>query len=151
MNTNTNTIAEVKNTPFEMQASDNTLLADNENRRYMSFVANTVEEKMAVYNAINSPDHKVSDMINKVIKMKDCVLVEVNLADEETGEARDGVRSIIIDVNGETYAATSNGIYNSLRNIKAIFGTLHFEEGIDLMVVQISTKKGSTLSIKLGK
>lgn len=124
---------------------------DNNADMFMSFKPETTEDKVALYNALNSPDFKVSDMINKNIKIRDAVLRQVDMVDEDTGEVQSAVRSIIIDTDGKTYSATSTGVYNSLRNINAVFGTLHFDDGLKVVVQQIQTKKGSTLSLAIAK
>lgn len=116
---------------------------------YSSFNAESINDKKKLYNALNSPDFKISDCINREIVIKDAVLTPVTIADEKTGEIREAVRSILIDKDGKTYNATSSGIHASLKNIMNIFGGLHFDEGLTVIVQQITTKRGSTLTLTL--
>ena len=116
---------------------------------YISFSMDTPTAKMSAYNAINNPDAKVSDMINKTINLVDVVMIPVNLTSDETGESENAMRSILIDADGTTYTATATGIFNSLRNIYLIFGSLHFEEPLTVEVNQVATKRGNTLTLKL--
>ena len=87
-------------------------------------------------------------MINKKIKLKDVILMNVTMEGED-GEQDTGIRSVLIDADGNAYNATSNGIFSSLTNLYMIFGTLHFEDPLEIMISQIPTKRGSTLSITL--
>ena len=82
----------------------------------------TPKSKANIYNAINSPDMKLSEAIGEVIEMVHIVAHEVVLVDEETGETIKALRSIICDKNGKTYEAVSGGVANSLMRIIQIFG-----------------------------
>lgn len=135
----------------ELMLNQNTdIMAADGPGMYLSFECTDEGSKIALYNAINSVDQKVSDYINKNILLKDVVCVPVQLVNEETGEVTEAVRSILFDDAGTTYACTSSGIFNSLKNIKRIFGTLHFDEPLKVQVAQVSTKKGSTLTLRVG-
>ena len=119
----------------------------NSENMMVSFQAETVEDKKALYNAINSPDFRIADMINKPINIRDALIMTVALSDDDTGEVREMPRSILIDTEGKTYTAVSSGIASSLRNIFSVFGTLHFDDGLEMTVKQVQTKKGSTLNL----
>lgn len=118
---------------------------------FISFDVDTPENRIMAYNAINNPDARIADMINKTIELRDVVMTPVDLVNEETGEVERATRSILIDTQGVTYTATATGIYNSLRNIYMIFHTLHFEPAIKVEVNQVTTKRGNTLTLKLLK
>ena len=49
---------------------------------FYSMVAETKEQKIALYNAINSPDARVGDCINMKIEMKDLLVEIIELADD---------------------------------------------------------------------
>lgn len=127
-------------------------------QQFTSFAVRTVEEKKALYNCINVPDNRLADMINKTIDLRDVVINTVVLtADKNPApgsawanmEDQDAFRVILIDKDGVTYAATSSGVYNSVKNIFNIFGTLHFEEPMKIEVKQVKTKNGNTLTLSL--
>ena len=113
---------------------------NRETNQFVSFRAEDMKSKVRLFNAMNQPKYKVSDMINKKIKLKDVILMNVTM---------EGIRSVLIDADGNAYNATSNGIFSSLTNLYMIFGTLHFEDPLEIMISQIPTKRGSTLSITL--
>lgn len=116
---------------------------------YISFNLETPTQRIAAYNAINNPDAKISAMINKTIDLVDVVMVPVTLVSEETGEMEGAMRSILVDADGTTYTATATGIFNSLKNIYLIYGTLHFDDPLTVEVQQVQTKRGNTLTLKL--
>lgn len=128
-------------------------------QQYTSFKVSTIQEKKALYNSINAPDYRLADHINKVIDLRDVVINTVTLTADKTDKApngwgmrdeeQDAFRVIIIDKDGTTYTATSSGIYNSVRNIFNIFGTLHFEDEMRVEVKQVKTKNGNTLTLAL--
>lgn len=134
--------------------------------QFLSFNPESFEERVRMFNAINSPDKKLSDMINTPISVKDMIITKVKLTprnnpmikdnppegfvpENERTEEEDGFRVIMLDTEGVSYTATSRGIYNSICNLRAVFGTLHFEDGLRMVVKQISTKNGNTLTINL--
>lgn len=109
-----------------------------ENTMFCSFAAETVEDKAALYNAINNPDVLISDYIGKVILMRDVILQAVQIVKEETGEVNTCPRVTIIDVDGNSFSCTSVGIYNALRNLIRIFGRPTWENGLPVIVRQIT-------------
>ena len=121
---------------------------NRETNQFVSFRAEDMKSKVRLFNAMNQPKYKVSDMINKKIKLKDVILMNVTMEGED-GEQDTGIRSVLIDADGNAYNATSNGIFSSLTNLYMIFGTLHFEDPLEILIPQIPTKRGSTLSITL--
>lgn len=121
---------------------------NRETNQFVSFRAEDMNSKVRLFNAMNQPKYKVSDMINKKIKLKDVILMNVTMEGED-GEQDTGIRSVLIDADGNAYNATSNGIFSSLTNLYMIFGTLHFEDPLEILISQIPTKRGSTLSITL--
>jgi hypothetical protein len=135
-----------------MTTTNNKMLDFNafnrETNQFVSFRAEDMKSKVRLFNAMNQPKYKVSDMINKKIKLKDVILMNVTMEGED-GEQDTGIRSVLIDADGNAYNATSNGIFSSLTNLYMIFGTLHFEEPLEILISQIPTKRGSTLSITL--
>ena len=62
----------------------------------------------------------------------------IDVIDDKTGEIRTSPRTILIDPDGNTYSATSYGIYNALRRLVAIFGAPTWENGVTVRVKQIS-------------
>lgn len=116
-------------------------------KAYSSFVADDFEQKKLLFKAINSNGTPLSKIINKVINIVDVVIFPSLIRDEETGEVREMPRVCIIDDAGEIYTTASTGVYTSILKLKMIFGDLHFENGLQVMVSQIETKKGRTFTL----
>ena len=116
---------------------------------FVSFDPVAPDDKIKLYNAINAPETRIADMVNKPICLTDVIMVKCKINDRGRSAERDAIRVILIDDNGETYAATSSGITNSVRNIFNIFGSLHFPECLIVTIEQIKTSNGNTLTMKL--
>lgn len=133
--------------------------------QYTSFSPDDMDGKIKLYNAINSPEKRIGDFINSPIDVQDVVVMAVKLTnkfsdaqDDKSGDnpfkedddkLRDGFRVVLIDTDGVSYTATSNGIYNSIKTMRAVFGTLHFENGLKVTVRQVKAKNGNTLTLSL--
>jgi len=105
--------------------------------------------KAKVYNAMNNPEHKVGDMINKVINVKDVLVEMIELPNEETGEIAQCPRVVLIDDGGEAYQAVSTGIFNAVKNAIQIFGQPTWDEPLPCLIKQVSVKNGSMLTFDI--
>lgn len=88
---------------------------------YSSIQGDSTDERLAVYTAISNAE-KLADHVNEIIEVKDVILQPVEMIDKETGEYRAAVRTILIDVDGNAFAATSSGIETSMKSILSIVG-----------------------------
>lgn len=130
--------------------------------QFSSFSPDDMAGKVKLYNAINSPDQRLKDIVNMPINIKDVIVRKVSLSEkverantdenDDAGDfrgSREGFRVIILDTEGKSYTATSTGIYNSICTLRNVFGTLHFEEGLKVAVKNIKTKNGDTLTLSI--
>ena len=102
-----------------------------------------------MYNAINSPDHKLSDFVGKKLNIKDISIERVENLNEETGEMAANARVVLIDENGESYTCVSSGIYSAIKKLVAVFGEPTWEPALPVEVQNLSTKKGrKTMTLK---
>lgn len=101
------------------------------------------ESRVAKYNALNGGDKKVSEMLGKTIELVDVAAHPVQLADEETGEIIETLRTVLIDKHGNAYSAVSAGITNSLQKLFMIFGSPHWDNPVKVEVRQIQTRNGN--------
>lgn len=130
---------------FEVVRSDNGAVC----KTYCSFDCATPEAKKRLYNITQSVETRLFDMINTHIKIKDvyCTTVEQTTAE---GDVTTGIRTIIIDENGDTYKATSAGIVASLTEIFAIFGTPDtWETPLEVVVRTRTCTKGQTMYLEI--
>lgn len=103
----------------------------------------TRETKVKIYNAINSAEKSLADMLGKTIELVDVVAHPVQLIDEETGEMVDTIRTVLIDKNGVAYTAVSGGVTNSLQKLFMIFGMPTWDEPVKVEVKQVKTRNGN--------
>lgn len=129
---------------------NNTVLTDlNNTESYCSIKGDTREALVAMYNAINSPDHKLSDFVGKKLNIKDISIERVENMNDETGEMAANARVVLIDDNGESYTCVSSGIYSAIKKLVAVFGEPTWEPALPVEVQNLSTKKGrKTMTLK---
>ena len=131
---------------------EQTLVTDLENQTkafYTSMKGDTVEEKSKLFNAMNNPDKRISDMIGKIINVKDVFVEEVRFADEETGEITYAPRIVVIDTNGESYQAVSVGVMSAFKKLFQFFGQPTWTNGIPLEVKQVKNGKNNILTFAI--
>lgn len=122
---------------------------------YVSFTPDSKAAQVRLYNAVNSSENRLSEMVDKTLNIVDVIVKKVALADRTdkgwTAEdaSREGFRTILIDGDGNAYTATSNGVYSSVMTMLSIFGTLHFEEPLTVEVKEVRATRGKTLTLKL--
>lgn len=99
-----------------------------------------------IFSALNNPEFRVSNFINKKILVEN-VLVEVReILDEETGEIDIVPRTVLIDKDGKAYQATSKGVFNALKNAYEVFGKAPWTPPLEIEIKQIAVGKGSMLT-----
>lgn len=118
------------------------------NDLYTSFPIETLEDKISVYNAMSGSGESLKSNANKVINMVDVIVVPVDLTNDD-GTISKIPRTTIIAEDGTYYSSTSYGVYNSIRKISAVFGGLHFDPPLKISPVEVKTKNGFTINIKL--
>lgn len=104
----------------------------------------TRKSKIAIYNAINSADENLADHIGEVIEVVDVVAHPVQLADEESGEIIEALRTVLVAKDGKTYTAVSQGITNSLQRVFSIVGMPSWkDEPVKMKIKQVKTRNGN--------
>ena len=129
---------------------NDTVLYDLTNSEsYCSIKGDSREALAAMYNAINSPDHKLSDFVGKKLNIKDISIERVENMNDETGEMVANARVVLIDENGESYTCVSSGIYSAIKKLVSVFGEPTWEPALPVEVQNLSTKKGrKTMTLK---
>lgn len=128
-----------------------TLMAGGVGNSYCSIAVDPKDRKTAsrVYNALNNPEHRVADFINKDIHVSD-ILIEVSeVVSEETGEYAEVPRVVLIDDEGKAYQAVSIGMFNAIKNAVKVFGTPTWEPPLTMTIKQKNVKNGSMLTAEV--
>lgn len=129
---------------------NNTVLYDlNNPEAYCSITGDSREERVAMYNAINNPDHKLSDFVGKQLNIKDVSIERVENINDESGEMVTNARVVLIDDKGESYTCVSSGIYSAIKKLVSVFGEPTWNPALPVEVQNLSTKKGrKTMTLK---
>lgn len=116
---------------------------------FCSFVPETREARAKLYRAMTNPDHKISDCINQEIALTDVFVEMVEMSNDETGEVSRVPRCVLFAADGQTYAATSSGIYNALKRLAMVYGAPHWDEPIPVVIrqLQMGAKRFYTLDV----
>ena len=106
----------------------------------------TKEEKIEMFNAVSNPSFLMSDCINQKIAIKNISITPVDIVNEN-GEIIKLPRTVILSKDGNSYTATSIGIYNSIKSIYSIFKEELLAGEITVCVKQKTTRKGNKTMI----
>lgn len=104
------------------------------------------KEDARIFSALNNPEYRIANFINKKIAVTD-VLVEIReLLNEESGEIETAPRVVLIDADGKAYQAVSKGIFNAVKNAYQVFGAAPWEPALEIEIKQVAVGKGSMLT-----
>lgn len=104
------------------------------------------KEDARIFSALNNPEFRLANYINKKIAVTD-VLIEIReLLNEESGEIETAPRVVLIDEDGKAYQAVSKGIFNAVKNAYQVFGAAPWNPALEIEVKQIPLGKGSMLT-----
>lgn len=143
-------VATTSNKQMTIDDHDVNIMTQESLGNYCSLKVETKADKVALYNMINNPDKRLSDMINMTINAKHIIAEIVELTQEETGELVKCPRVIIIDDKGVSYQCVSVGIMSGLKRIVAMFGEpSQWDEPIAIKVKSITKGKKSLLTLEL--
>lgn len=127
-------------------------IANNSNRTYCSVKAETMADKKKLYNALESCDVIINDIVGQKIKVKDIYIQEFPRVNKETGEPMsNGHRVILFDETGKTYVTASNYFFVSLVKVLNAFGDPNtWDKPLEIEITKRPTKGGNNcLSLKL--
>ena len=117
---------------------------------YCSILADNEKNKKIMINALNGCDVLLNDIVGETIEIENVFIQERETIDEKTGEVKKKFRTILIDKNGKTYATSAYGVYNSLMNVFALYGTPEtWKEPKTFEVKKIKNNKNGFESLKL--
>ena len=128
-----------------------TIMAGGVGNSYCSIKVDPTDRKTAakVYNALNNPEYRIADFINKDIFVSD-VLVEVaEVMNEETGELEHAPRVVLIDDKGSAYQSVSIGMLNVVKNAVKVFGEPTWEPPLVMTIKQKPVGRGSMLTAEV--
>ena len=87
----------------------------------------------------------IGAMVGTPRLIKDIIMHDATVVDQETGEKRQCVRSVMITPEGMAFAATSDGVVQSLQELSQIYGPPPWDPAINLELITTETKRGYTV------
>lgn len=104
--------------------------------------ASTMEGKKTLFKALNE-SVPLREHVGEVLSLKNIIVQEAEVTTEE-GDTVTQPRTSLIAEDGTVYAATSNGIFSSIRNIINIFGLPSTWDGpLKVLVEEKATRRNS--------
>lgn len=140
---------QVANNRFEDEGFSLSVDMTTAQTSFCSMMADSAQDKAKLFNAMNNPDERLSDCINKRIKAKDLYVEIVNCTNEETGEVTACPRIVIIDDQGKSYQAVSIGIYSALKKVIQVYGSPTWDTPVTLEVKQITKGNRKMLTLNV--
>ena len=132
-----------------MEKNELALFNGNGNRTYCSKMVEKEEDKKELFNALETCDALLNDCVGQEINIKDVYCEEREVTTDE-GEIKKKYRTILFDMNGQTYATGSYGIFNIMKKLFTIYGTPTWENGVKVKVAKRPIGNGkSTLTLTL--
>ena len=141
-----------ENTEVERMDDNNNFVVDLTTRttQYCSMVANTLEEKAVLFNAMNNPANRLGDCINQTIKVKDVFVEVVNCTNEQTGEVKACPSIVLIDDKNNGFQCVSIGVFSALKKLFGVYGEpKDWEKPIPILVKQITKGDRKMLTLNV--
>ena len=110
---------------------------------YSTIQGDDFESKKAILNAVTDAE-PVSDHIGETIMLKDFVIQGTTMIDDETGEERDIIRTILVSADGKAYAAVSDGLFKILQTFTGLIGhpSVWPAEGVGVKIEERKGRRG---------
>lgn len=122
-------------------ANGNNFAANGANAVSHFFNTDTMDGKMALYNAMQTAD-KVDEHLNEPLHVTNVLAQAIEVANQETGEINPSTRVVIHAEEGD-FAASSPTLAHAFGNLFAIFGTPDtWEHPLVLKVVEKKSRRG---------
>lgn len=140
------------NVPAVVNDDDERMIVDLTQRTtsYCSLVAESEDEKLTLYNAMNNPDYRLADSINEIIHVKDVFVEVVHCTNRETGEITSCPRIVLIDVAGKGFQCVSIGVFSALKKLFSVFGEPGtWSKPLDIKVKQITKGERKMLTLEV--
>ena len=93
----------------------------NEKPYYCSVKANTREDKVKLFNALENADLRLNDCVGQQIAIKDVYVERYTKLEGEEEKVK--FRTILFGEDGKTYVTASYGVYSCISKIFRTFGT----------------------------
>lgn len=104
-----------------VKADQNVNAALAEKGVFTTVTGETLDDRVKVFNAINSST-PLADVLGDKLSIVDIVVQKVEVANTETCEVEEAPRVILITKDGKALSATSKGMLSAIKNIISFLG-----------------------------
>lgn len=116
-------------------------LSGNRQMFATSFDTSNKEGQIKLLGAINDAE-PIDEHLDEVINLTDFVAQIVEFVDE-AGEMQEGIRVVLLDDAGNSYAAMSEGILKSLQTFVSVLGDpAGWKEPLPIKIVRVKSRRG---------
>lgn len=116
---------------------------------YCSMQPKDDKEKALLYNAMNSPEFRLSDKIGETIALTDVFCEVVNCKNPDTGEFKKCPRIVLLDKDHKGYQCVSVGIFGAVKKLFQSFGLPTWTTPINIKVRTITKGTNKILTLEV--
>lgn len=114
---------------------------------YSSLALTTQKDKLSFLNVVSNST-SLQEKVGETIAIKDVIISTAQFTDDETGEVTEGLRTTLIDADGNAYHASSKGIALAMRQVFNVLGEPgSWEEPLEAKVKQVQKGKFRVLTL----
>lgn len=118
-----------------------TMSLTNNEKVFTNLKPENKREKQQMFNMISRCDGRLNDIENQILNVVGYYIQQIVRKDKETGEPRNGIRTIIVTNEGESYVTMSSYFgLQFMRLVKTFGGDI--KDGIKIKIIKVS-KAGS--------
>lgn len=103
-------------------SAEQQLAAVTEGAGFFSSLALVSQKEKLAFLSLVTNSTPLQEKIGEEIAIKDVVIQTAQFTDDETGEVTEGLRTVLIDPDGNAYHASSKGIALALRQAINVLG-----------------------------
>ena len=144
----------ISNVPAVMDEDERFIMDLTSERKvqFCSMVPKNEEEEIILFNAMNNPEERLGDCINKILNVRHVYCEVVTCINRETGESNFCPRVVLIDDKGKGYQAVSLGVFSALKKIFSVKGNpATWKKPVKLEVKQITKGDRKLLTFNMVK
>lgn len=112
---------------------------------FTSIDARTPEGKILLFKVSEETDHKIDEVLDTVIDLRDVYVSQATKNDGRTGEVMSLTRCVLIDKGGVSYSTFSDGIAESVKKLIGIYGMPPWIMPLSVRLAKRKTGSGFTM------
>jgi hypothetical protein len=116
---------------------------DQQGKPITSYDSSKVQDRLAVYRAVQGSDGAIDDLVGGEIEVSHIVVHPVSVTNRTTGEQMDTLRTVLVAPDGRRFSTLSPYVLKSIHSVMAIFERpMPFTPPIRFKVIKTKRKAG---------